>query len=124
MVNIFGPGPRPRFSETTQKELAKRLGSQCGGCERKFPLRNLTVDHRRARARNGSDQLRNLQLLCGFCNSVKGDGTTTQLKVRLRKQGILPAKTTAKKTAKGKASTTKKKGSSKSTRSGRRNDWI
>ena len=43
----------------------------CAGCEMHFPFRNFTVDH--LSSRGGTDHLDNLQLLCGACNSVKGD---------------------------------------------------
>ena len=38
-----------------------------------FPFRNFTVDHIVAQSRGGTDHLDNLQLLCGACNSLKGD---------------------------------------------------
>ena len=45
----------------------------CAGCEMHFPFRNFTVDHMIPRSRGGTHHLDNLQLLCGACNSVKGD---------------------------------------------------
>ena len=45
----------------------------CGGCKVAFPFRNFTVDHIVPQRRGGSDHFDNLQLLCGACNSVKGD---------------------------------------------------
>ena len=113
MVSLLGRQGRPRFSAAIKEELYRRQGGKCNGCGKKFDIRNLAIDHRRAIARNGGDQLRNLQLLCTACNSVKGVENTTQLKARLRKQGILPGKPKPK--AKPKA-TTKKKTTAKSGR--------
>ena len=45
----------------------------CNGCGVMFPFRNFTVDHMVPQSRGGTDHLDNLQLLCGACNSVKGD---------------------------------------------------
>ena len=45
----------------------------CAGCRVLFPLRNFTVDHIIPRSRGGTDQLENLQLPRGACNSRKGD---------------------------------------------------
>ena len=45
----------------------------CGGCRVMFPFRNFTIDHVVPQSRGGTDHLDNLQLLCGACNSLKGD---------------------------------------------------
>ncbi len=55
----------------------------CAGCQVHFPFRNLTVDHKTPRSRGGGDHFENLQLLCGACNSAKGDGTMAELLAKL-----------------------------------------
>lgn len=62
---------------------------RCNGCEVLFPFRNMTIDHIIPRARGGTDDPQNLQLLCGACNSTKGTGTQEDLIVKLREEGIL-----------------------------------
>ena len=61
----------------------------CGGCRTHFPFRNLTIDHIVPRDRGGSDHADNLQLLCGACNSVKGNRDQAYLVARLREHGVL-----------------------------------
>ena len=54
----------------------KLLGAQtgnCEGCGEHFLDRSLTIDHIVPVSKGGTDHLENLQLLCGACNSLKGD---------------------------------------------------
>lgn len=62
---------------------------KCNGCEVLFPFRNMTIDHIIPRSTGGSDAPDNLQLLCGACNSTKGNRTQEELIVSLRDQGVL-----------------------------------
>ena len=62
---------------------------KCNGCEVLFPFRNMTIDHIIPRSRGGTDDPDNLQLLCGACNSTKGNRTQEELIRSLRDQGIL-----------------------------------
>ena len=60
----------------------------CNGCGVMFPFRNFTLDHMVPQSRGGTDHLDNLQLLCGACNSVKGDRTQEHLIARLKEMAI------------------------------------
>lgn len=62
---------------------------KCAGCKSEYHFRNLTIDHRDPRSKGGSDHLGNLQLLCNWCNSVKGDRPQAYLDKRLKEEGIL-----------------------------------
>ena len=62
---------------------------RCNGCRTEFPFRTFTVDHIIPRSRGGTDHIENLQLLCGHCNSTKGDRTQEYLIARLRETGIV-----------------------------------
>ena len=60
-------------SESVKNKLYVAQKKICNGCEVEFLERNLTVDHKLPRSKGGQDFIDNLQLLCGACNSVKGD---------------------------------------------------
>ena len=62
---------------------------QCNGCKMDFPFKLFDVDHVVPRSRGGTDHIENLQLLCGHCNSVKGDRDQAYLLARLKEMGIL-----------------------------------
>ena len=72
-------------------ELFGRQEGRCRGCGHDFPFRNFTVDHIVPRSRGGTDDLANLQLLCGACNSLKGNRPHEYLVARLIEQGIVSA---------------------------------
>ena len=75
-------GPLPNYR--THKHMLYGLQEGvCAGCQVHFPFRNLTVDHKTPRSRGGGDHFENLQLLCGACNSTKGDGTMAELLAKL-----------------------------------------
>ena len=61
----------------------------CNGCRTQFPFRNMTFDHIVPKSQGGTDHEDNLQLLCGACNSTKGQGTQAELIARLKSQGVL-----------------------------------
>ena len=61
----------------------------CNGCKTHFPFRNMTIDHKVPVSKGGTDHYDNLQLLCGACNSTKGNGTQAELIARLQDQGVL-----------------------------------
>ncbi len=81
-------GPLPDY-RTGKHELFGRQEGLCGGCRHAFPFRNLTVDHIVPTSHGGTNHMDNLQLLCGACNSMKGQGTQQQLLVKLKSQKII-----------------------------------
>ena len=78
-----------RRSRNIKATLYGIQAGYCNGCLEHFRLRNLTIDHIVPLRIGGADVDENLQLLCGACNSVKGDRLTQEeLVVELRRQGI------------------------------------
>lgn len=59
----------------------------CNGCKGDFPFRSFTLDHIVPKSRGSTDHLENLQLLCGACNSLKGDRAQEYLMARLAEIG-------------------------------------
>ena len=111
---------RPKFNAKDRQMLSHWQGTRCAGCQVKFQLRNLTVDHITPLEKGGSDRPSNLQLLCGTCNSMKGTGTQGQLLKKLEKMKVVeaqpekPPKTTASKSVSSKGKKTpREKGKNK-----------
>ena len=73
----------PYNSQENRKRLYGEQGGYCNGCAHHFELRNLTVDHIIPTSKGGTDHISNLQLLCGNCNSIKGNRTQEWLLDRL-----------------------------------------
>ncbi len=74
--------PAPALSES-KVVLYGTQGGNCNGCGTHFLPQHLTVDHIVARSKGGTDHVENLQLLCGHCNSLKGDRPMEYLRARL-----------------------------------------
>ena len=62
---------------------------RCNGCRMDFPFKVFAVDHIIPRSRGGADHMDNLQLLCGHCNSIKGDRPQEYLVARLKELGTV-----------------------------------
>ncbi|MYF47297.1 MAG: hypothetical protein F4223_12765 [Rhodobacteraceae bacterium] len=75
-------GRLPHY-KTHKQTLYGFQGGHCNGCAEHFKPQNLTVDHIIPRSGGGTDHIGNLQLLCGYCNSVKGDRGMEYLIARL-----------------------------------------
>ncbi|MGR4000511.1 MAG: preprotein translocase subunit YajC [Alphaproteobacteria bacterium] len=81
------------FSQERYKEIRHNLYRKqkgiCEGCHKDFSERNFHVDHIKPQSAGGKNTEGNLQLLCGACNSVKGNRTMSYLRKRLKEEGIL-----------------------------------
>ncbi|WP_423907550.1 DNA methyltransferase [Candidatus Spongiihabitans sp.] len=58
----------------------------CNGCKKEFDLPNFHLDHIVPKSKGGGDYMENFQLLCGNCNSIKGDRPMEYLQYRMRIQ--------------------------------------
>ena len=78
-------GPLPAYNSAANKQqLYGQQGGDCAGCGTHFQPQHLTVDHIIAQSKGGTDHIDNLQLLCGHCNSIKGDRGMEYLKSKLQ----------------------------------------
>ena len=57
---------------------------RCNGCRMDFPFKIFTIDHIVPQSRGGAGNIENLQLLCGHCNSIKGNKPQEYLISRLK----------------------------------------
>lgn len=69
--------------ENKEKLYGEQEGN-CAGCKGHFEMRNLTIDHIIDKNSGGTDHIENLQLLCGNCNSVKGNRGMEYLMAKLQ----------------------------------------
>ena len=84
---VIVPAGSNRDERTSKKlVLYARQNGICNGCRNEFDFGNLTVDHK---IPDGNNDMNNLQLLCGRCNSVKGNRTHAYLLERLRRDRII-----------------------------------
>ena len=70
-------------SKDNKKYLYGEQGGICNGCKGHFQIQNMTIDHIIPRSKGGTDHIENLQLLCGHCNSVKGNRAMEYLVAKL-----------------------------------------
>ncbi|MDI9408804.1 MAG: DNA methyltransferase [Candidatus Pacebacteria bacterium] len=74
---------------STRHRLYGEQQGHCKGCAVHFEFRHLTLDHIVPRAKGGGEEEQNLQLLCGSCNSIKGDRPMDYLMLQLRERKII-----------------------------------
>lgn len=85
----------PYNDAKNKRYLYGEQGGYCNGCEHHFELRNFHVDHIIPQSKGGTDHISNLQLLCGACNSLKGDRPHEYLIACLTDKGWIKRKKAA-----------------------------
>ena len=83
-------GKLPKYNNPENKaKLYGDQGGYCNGCSMHFKKVNLTIDHIIAKSKGGTDHIDNLQLLCGHCNSVKGNRDMNDLRQKMSQKPIV-----------------------------------
>ena len=86
-------GDIPNYNSPENKKLLYgEQGGFCNACGHHFQPQNLTFDHIIPKSRGGTSHISNLQLLCGSCNSTKGDRPQEFLLARLLDKGYVKQK--------------------------------
>lgn len=85
--------PEPSYEVHDMVAIKDALYSEqnalCLGCNQYFPYKNLTLDHKHPRSQGANNRKDNMALLCGFCNSRKGDRLRiSELIVLNKKEGM------------------------------------
>lgn len=82
------PIPDPyRRPQNYRYTLYWKQERKCNGCKEIFVFRDMTLDHILPRSRGGTDDPKNLQLLCKPCNSSKGARTPEEWCQVLKEKG-------------------------------------
>ena len=66
-----------------KRALYGEQGGNCAGCQEHFKINHFHIDHIIAKSKGGTDHVENLQLLCGSCNSTKGNRGMDYLRAKL-----------------------------------------
>jgi len=90
------PPEKPKPKRTTRnyktienlQHLYWKQGGDCNGCGGNYHYKDFHHDHIHPRSKEGGDEIGNLQLLCGHCNSTKGNRDMESLWERLYEQQL------------------------------------
>ena len=77
---------------TSKHMLFGHQDGRCNGCQMLFPFSRMVVDHVIVKSEEDVEMPDNLQLLCGACKLMKGNGTHEALIQTLKNKGVLQCK--------------------------------
>jgi 5-methylcytosine-specific restriction endonuclease McrA len=86
-VNLKRPGPVIRFS---RQNVYARDDIRCQYCAKRFPEKELTLDHVIPAVRGGKKTWENIVTACIRCNQRKGDRTPEEANMKLLKKPHVP----------------------------------
>ncbi|MCX6695830.1 MAG: HNH endonuclease signature motif containing protein [Candidatus Altiarchaeota archaeon] len=68
------------------KEHLNRRNKKCAICNKKYESKALIINYRRPTSKGGGDNIKNLQLLCWDCTTLKGNNTMLEVRKKLKLQ--------------------------------------
>lgn len=74
----------------TRKNVFARDDHRCQYCLRRFPVKELTLDHVLPRSRGGRDSWSNIVSACSGCNRRKGDRLPSECGMQLQRRPRQP----------------------------------
>ena len=72
-----------RIDRLARHAIYRLQGGMCLGCDKKTHESQMTKDHIKPKSKGGSNHITNIRLICGSCNSVKGDRDDEYLVIRV-----------------------------------------
>jgi 5-methylcytosine-specific restriction endonuclease McrA len=69
---IAGETERKKLKPEMIQAKLKNQGGRCMYCGHKLNMANMHADHKKSLKNGGSNTPANIQLLCGYCNGLKG----------------------------------------------------
>ena len=90
VFDLFTPSrpQRTRFGRDVREDLYRRQQGRCVYCGSRQRMDLMDIDHRTPLSRGGSNDRRNLQLLCRTCNLRKGTKTDREFRQAYRNAGV------------------------------------
>lgn len=72
-----------KFKQEIKQRLYGLQAGNCKGCDQHFHIIHFEIDHIIPKAKGGTDHEDNLQLLCSYCNRVKGAHSMEYLRSKI-----------------------------------------
>ncbi len=69
-----------------KEKLFKEQEGLCNGCGNEYLMKDFHIDHIIPKAKGGGDYYDNYQLLCGHCNTTKGDRPMEYLMMKIKRR--------------------------------------
>ena len=73
-------------SQGVKDRLYKDQEGICNGCRNEYLVKDFHIDHIVPKSRGGGDYYENFQLLCGNCNSIKGNRPMEYLMMKVKRR--------------------------------------
>ena len=73
-------------SQTIKEKLFTEQKGICNGCSNEYLMKDFHIDHIIPKSKGGGDYYTNYQLLCGHCNTTKGDRPMEYLMMKVKRR--------------------------------------